>query len=182
MLFYPFGLRIIIILISVAMTPLALAQAPKPIELPLLTATTPILIVTGEQDSRQYSLAELEALGLYTVTTATFWPEDDGSYQGVLLSDVLADAGLANAEAVNVLALDHFSQTIPRQDWTRWPLLLATRRDQQPLSIRSKGPLRIIYPRDMDSELERGTYRLRWVWMIDRLTAVKEGYEYSPNP
>ncbi len=131
-----------------------------------------VLSVVTPAGSRHYTLAELEAAGLKKVTTRTFWPADDGSYQGPLLADVLKLAGLDGAAAVRVSARDGFSQVIPRADWTRWPILLATRRDNQPLSPRNKGPLRIIYPRDQDPVLEDTIYRLRWVWLVNSIEAA----------
>ena len=133
---------------------------------PRAVAAKPVLSITTPAGIRQYTLAELEAVGLTKVTTKTFWPADDGSYQGPLLADVLKLAGLDNTAAIRVSARDGFSQVIPRSDWTRWPLLLATRRDSHPLSARDKGPLRIIYPRDQDPALEDTIYRLRWVWLV----------------
>ena len=37
---------------------------------------------------------------------------------------------------------------------------------------RDKGPLRIIYPRDMDAALQDTRYRLRWVWLVTRIEAA----------
>lgn len=153
----------------------AAASEPRPVQLaPLSDTRASIAFVGAGQGSKVLTLAEIEALGLYRVRTATFWPGDDGVYEGALLSDVLQAAGLADAKAIRVLALDGFSQVLPRADWTRWPLLLATRRDGMAMSARNKGPFRIIYPRDMSSSLQDPTYRLRWVWLIRSIEAVSE--------
>lgn len=139
---------------------------------PLSEDTTEQLTVTGHKGEKHYSLASLEALGMHTLSTHTFWPEDDGSYQGVLLSDLLKDAGLKDISGIQLSAIDGFSQIIPKEDWQNWPLLLATRRDNAPISLRKKGPIRLIYPRDMDKQLEDGIYRLRWIWMINKIEAI----------
>ena len=145
---------------------LAAPASPQPISLPRLAAGKPVLSIPTPTGIRKFGLAELEAAGLREVTTKSFWPADDGTYQGPLLADVLKLAGIENAVAIRVTALDGFSQVIPRADWSHWPLLLATRRDGQPLSTRNKGPLRLIYPRDTDKKLEDTVYRLRWVWLV----------------
>lgn len=151
--------------------PLA-AQTPRPLKSPLpplKNSDRQVLLIDSPQGTKRYTLAQLEAFGLHQVNTTTFWPDDDGTYQGPLLADVLRDAGLVGVPLVRVTALDGFSQRIPLEDWSRWPLLLATRRDGQAMGTRAKGPLRIIYPRDMDPTLEQGIYRLRWVWMVNRI-------------
>ena len=145
--------------------------APRAVTLTISKATAPLLTLHGASGKVQLSLAELESLGMHEVRTTTFWPEDDGSYAGPLLRDVLQRAGLDKADEIRVRAKDGFSQVIPRQDWERWPVLLATRHDGQLMRPRNKGPLRIIYPRDMSPELADSVYRLRWVWLVDSIEA-----------
>lgn len=158
--------RVILLCACLAGLPAQAGEAvPVRVTLAPSKATQPVLSVAG----RPFSLADLESLGMYRVTTRTFWPGNDGTYEGPLLADVLRRAGLYDAAGVRISALDGFSQVLPRQDWTRWPVLLATRRDGQPLSVRNKGPLRVIYPRDMSPELSDTLYRLRWVWLVNRI-------------
>lgn len=148
------------------------AQPPtqvSPVTLERQTATEAALRIKAAGGEVVLSLADLEALPLYRVTTSTFWPADDGTYEGPLLADVLQRAGLAEAAALKAVARDGFSQVIPRDDWTRWPVMIATRRNGQPMTARTKGPLRIIYPRDMDKTLHDTVYRLRWVWLLQTL-------------
>jgi len=147
---------------------------PQSISLPPLTATEPVLSIVTPAGSRSFSLVDLEALGLWQVSTSTFWPDDQGPYAGPLLADVLRLGGLADASAVRIAARDGFSQVIPRSDWERWPILLATRRAGQPMVIRDKGPMRIIYPRDMSDELKDTKYRLRWIWLVSRIEAAAQ--------
>lgn len=137
-------------------------------------AGTTVLTVHGPAGVRKFSLAELEAGGLHRITTSTFWPDDDGTYEGPLLAEVLKRAGIENAESIRIRARDGFSQVMPRQDWQTWPVLLATRRDGKPMPPRAKGPLRVIYPRDMAPELSDPVYRLRWVWLVEAIEPVKK--------
>jgi len=119
------------------------------------------------------SLAEIEAIGLFRVSTTTFWPKDDGVYEGVLLSSLLKHVGLADVKELTIWAVDGFSQNIPREDWIMWPILLATRRDGKAMTRRQKGPTRIIYPRDLAPILKDDRYHLRWVWMINEIEKTK---------
>jgi hypothetical protein len=151
---------------------LAASVTPQAVNLRVLPAGKSVLSISSGSGLRKFNLSELETLGLHEVATHTFWPSDDGVYQGPMLADVLKLAGLSAQPFIRVTALDGFSQVIPREDWIHWPLLLATRRDGKPISTRNKGPLRIIYPRDMDKALENSIYRLRWVWMIESIEAV----------
>lgn len=136
------------------------------------SASVPVLSIATPEGTVKLSLADLEGLGMHRVETRTFWPEDDGSYAGPLLSKVLERAGLDKAAFIRVRARDGFSQVIPRQDWERWPVILATQRDGKPMTARHKGPLRIIYPRNTAPELEDAVYRLRWVWLVVSIEAA----------
>ncbi|MDA0996888.1 MAG: molybdopterin-dependent oxidoreductase [Proteobacteria bacterium] len=131
------------------------------------------LRVRTRSGERTLSVAEIERLPTFQVTTSTFWPGDDGTYQGVLLADFLKLTGIDGAKEIRVTAIDGFSQIIPSSDWQRWPVVLATRRDGKPLTIRAKGPARVIYPRDMDPQLSESVYRLRWVWLIKLIESVE---------
>lgn len=136
---------------------------------PLPQAEAPRLTVVTARGQQTYSLAQLEGLGLYRVATRTFWPDDDGVYEGPRLADVLRHVGLGGAARVRITARDGFSQVMPREDWARWPVLLATRKNGVGLGTRDKGPLRVIYPRDMSATLSDPVYRLRWVWLVERI-------------
>lgn len=147
---------------------------PEPVRLAMAPAGKPVLTVATPYGNQQFSLADLEGLGMHRVTTRTFWPKSDGTYEGPLLADVLRRAGLHDVAAVRISALDGFSQVMPGQDWRTWPILLATRRDGRPIPVRDKGPIRVIYPRDMSPQLADTTYRLRWVWLVSRIEVVAD--------
>lgn len=145
---------------------------PSRVVLEASVDTRPLLEVLGPSGSRRLSLAELESLPLHRVATSTFWPGDEGVFEGPLLSDVLGLAGLADADAIRAAALDDFAQIIPAEDWKRWPVIVATRHNGAAIPVRAKGPLRIVYPRDMDPALQEPVYRLRWVWLLKRIEVV----------
>lgn len=169
-IYRPLRLGAAVLLCAAAAIATAAGPAPEPLaagSLPALPAAHRVLLQVGAPgQERAFTLAQIEAIGLHRVTTSTYWPADDGTYEGPLLRDLLAAAGLANAAQVRVTALDGFTQAIPREDWTRWPVMVATRKNGAALGVRDKGPLRIVYPRDMDPALRDAQYRLRWVWMI----------------
>ena len=48
-------------------------------------------------------------------------------------------------------------------------VLLAMRMDGQPLTLRTKGPLWIVYPRDTYAALNDVRYDSRWVWQLKSL-------------
>ncbi len=128
---------------------------PEPVQagaLAALPASSRVVLQAGAQGKeRAFTLAQIEAAGMHRVTTSTYWPSDDGTYEGPLLRDVLAAAGLAGAAQVQVVARDGFTQTIPREDWTRWPVMVATRKNGSPWACATRGrcasSIRATWPR-----------------------------------
>ena len=163
---------LVIALMAVLPAPVGHAgEAPRPVALTPLMVREPELTIAWPTGRKAYALPDLEALGLWRVNTSSFWPTDHGPYEGPLLADVLRHVGLADVSAIRVSARDGFSEVIPRADWERWPIILATRCAGHPMAIRDKGPIRIIYPRDMAEEMKEIVYRLRWVWMVSSIEA-----------
>ena len=90
-------------------------------------------------------------------------------FQGVLLSDVLRLVGAHEAEAVTLRASDGYAADVPREDWERWPLVLATRADGELLDARARGPARLLYPVHLHPELDDRIYVDRSVWLLSEI-------------
>lgn len=142
------------------------AGALEPATLPKADDTVAFVVITDTRES-PVTVRELEALGLYRVTTTSPWEEGNLTFEGVLFSNVVEHLGLGEANAVRLRALDSYTQVIPRQDWVDKPLILATRQDGKQLTRRTQGPTRIIYPLPEYPAYNAALHDGRWVWLID---------------
>jgi hypothetical protein len=142
-----------------------LASALEPISLPATDAVAAFVVVRGDEKIT-VTVPELEALGLYRVTTKSPWEAGEFTFEGVLFSDVIEHLGLADASAIRVQAVDDYTQDIPREDWLDKPLILATRQDGIPLTRRMQGPTRLIYPLAEYPAYDARLQDPRWVWLI----------------
>jgi hypothetical protein len=140
-----------------------------PADLPPAMPGPTVLTMETPGGVRDFTLADLEALGPHALNARMIWQEENDLYHGVLLSDLLTAAGMQDLPAVRVFARDGYTTVIPRGDWTRWPLLLATRRAGMPMTVRGKGPLRLIYPLTPEMVLTQPEMDSRWVWMLTRI-------------
>ena len=85
---------------------------------------------------------------------------------GVRLSDVLDRVG-ASGDTLTAIALNDYSAELPSEDARTWPVILAFSRDGKTLSVRDKGPLWIVYPRDDHAELQSEALAMgKWVWQL----------------
>jgi len=113
------------------------------------------LTVSGPTGETAYTPAQLEEIGFMRMTTVTPWREAPAAFDGVLLSDLLAANGLADASAINVVAENDYVVRIPADVWERWPILVATRLNGNTL-------------------VGREDYQNNWVWMAARIEAIYE--------
>ena len=144
------------------------AQAADPLPSPdgrTIPSVSGAITTTNNGDTAQFDLEMLKALGVATVTTSTAWTEGVSVFEGVRLADVLDRVG-ASGETLTAVALNDYAAELPAEDSRTWPVILAYSRDGKSLSVRDKGPLWIVYPRDDHPELQSDTHNGKWVWQL----------------
>lgn len=150
-------------------------QAPDPLPYP---AGAVILEVSGDISVgnaktseggwlARFDLDMLDALGDSSFRTATPWDEAR-TYSGPAGSALLDRLG-AGGDSIVADALNNYSASMPRSDFMSRGAILATRIDGQPMTVRDKGPIFIVYPFDSRPELNRTEYFKRSVWQLSRL-------------
>ena len=136
----------------------------RPAQAVVLTVTGRITQHNAPQQYR-WSLAMLEALPQHRFSTMTPWAPQALQFSGPLLRDVLQAVG-AQGQVLVARALNDYSVQIPVQDALSHDLLLATRMNGQPMSVRQRGPLFVVYPFDSKPELKSSTYIERSIWQL----------------
>lgn len=149
----------------------ALAQAlPQPAEPVILTVSGP-LGQTNADGAARFDLAMLDSLPQRETRTTTPWHEGLQVFSGPRLSDLMAALGARGSE-LRVVALNDYAATMPWSDLETYPVILATRHNGRPMSVRQHGPLFVIYPFDEFPELRSEVYFTRSVWQIDRIEVM----------
>jgi hypothetical protein len=130
-------------------------------------AETILTIKSGKQELT-LDRAQLEQLPLSRVTTGTEWTNGSSIFEGPLARDVLAmlqpddnSSGIVTATAAN-----DYSVKIPASDFLDYDVILAMTMDGERLTLRDKGPLWIVYPRDDHPELSNPLINSRWIWQL----------------
>ena len=127
------------------------------------------LVGRANADKRaDFDMAMLEALPQHSFTTATPWFKEARRFSGPLLRDVLAAAG-AKGTALRAVALNDYKVEIPVEDALKYRVVMATRLDGQPMPLREKGPLFIIYPYDESADLRSERFYSRSAWQLRTL-------------
>ena len=141
-------------------------SAPK--DKPILEITGSITS-TNKEGAAVFDREMLESLGMETITTTTPWHKGQVTFEGVPMAKVMELVG-AKGKTVKALALNDYATQIPMEDFARFGVILAPKRDGEYMPVRDKGPLFIVYPYDSKPELKSHTYYGRSAWQLARMT------------
>jgi hypothetical protein len=119
----------------------------------------------------EFDLAMLEAIGLESFSTMTPWYKDRVTFEGVPMASLLQTVG-ADGTSVSVTALNDYTTEIPTEDFTKYRVILALKRDGAYMTVKDKGPLFIVYPYDSDPALKHQRIYSRSAWQVASI-AVK---------
>lgn len=120
------------------------------------------------QQQAVFDMAMLQALPQHNFTTQTPWYAEPVKFTGPLLRDVLAAAG-AKGEGITAIALNDYRTEIPFSDAIKYDLIVAILMNGQPMPVREKGPLFLVYPFDSKAELQAATFYNRSAWQLRAL-------------
>jgi hypothetical protein len=126
----------------------------------------------GERNSpqgAQFDMAMIEKLPQHSFTTLTPWLKQPVRFTGPLLRDVLA-AVKAQGIVIKAVALDDYQTIIPVEDATKFDMVMAHKMNGQPIPVKTKGPLYLLYPFDANPELRSAVYYERSPWQLKSLT------------
>lgn len=130
-----------------------------------------VLSITGrvrnpnDGAAAHFDMPMLERMAQTSFTTRTPWYAKPRRFTGPLLRDVLAAAG-AQGTLLRAVALNDYWVEIPAEDPARHDMIVARLMDDQPMPVRDKGPLFVIYPFDAQPELRNPVYYSRSAWQL----------------
>lgn len=139
----------------------------KPIG-PAVLRISGVVTQPNMQQQAVFDMAMLQALPQHSFTTQTPWYAEPVKFTGPLLRDVLAAAG-AKGEGITAIALNDYRTEIPFSDALKYDLIVATLMNDQPMPVREKGPLFLVYPFDSKAELQAATFYNRSAWQLRAL-------------
>jgi len=154
------------VLASLAALPAAQAlDAPKGA---VVLTVTGAIGSTNADKAAVFDKAMLDALPGRLTVTKTPWTKGMTKFEGPLGSALL-DAVGAKGTTLKVTALNGYAAEIPLEDFRKWPVILAVRRDGAEMTVRDKGPIFVIYPLDADRSLYNEKIFNRSVWQVSAI-------------
>ena len=141
---------------------------PSPTGKIILKVSGLIAHYNGRDGEVSFDRAMLEAIGMQSLTTHTYKSSKAHTYRGILMRDLLDYVG-AHGKELTLFSLDGYVVSVPIREYRDFDILLAMEMDGKALTVRRRGPTRIIYPLDQQPELGTGKYPKRMVWQLERL-------------
>ncbi|MGJ8546860.1 MAG: molybdopterin-dependent oxidoreductase [Sulfitobacter sp.] len=139
--------------------------------LPVSAHAQQVLTVEANGTEKSYSFEELSQLPQTEVMTKNDYVDATTRFSGPTLRMILEQNGIASGAEINMHALNDFFVTAPASDAYNYDVILALLMNGEPMSVRDKGPIWIIYPMDDHPELSDDLYNGRLVWQLDKITA-----------
>ena len=159
------------ILLLAAIAPLMLAgpalaeDLAKPSGRVILTVSGNIDQTNTPDSTAEFDLAMLDALPQTRFETSTIWTDGTAEYSGVELSTLL-EAVEADGTQLLMTALNDYAIEVPASEAVSGGPILATRVDGNPLSVRDKGPIWVIYPFDDNEAYKTEVTYSRSIWQL----------------
>ena len=119
-----------------------------------------------------FDLEMLQALGETSFETSTIWTEGLQSFTGVSLQALMRALGVEDG-TLRASAINDYTVEIPVSDAVEGGPIVAYLRNGDPMSIRDKGPLWIVYPYDASTAYQTEEIYSRSIWQLDRLEVVE---------
>lgn len=143
----------------------ARAWALDPPKGPVLLSITGALSRPNDNGAASFDLTQLAALPQHSFSTKTPWYPQPRKFTGVLVSDLL-DAVGSKATTARAVALNDYRADMPVDDLVKHGAMVAYLLDDQPMPVREKGPLVIIFPFSDRPELRTAVHYSRAVWQL----------------
>jgi hypothetical protein len=169
------AMRLISSLLALAMT-VAFAGAASTQQ--VAATGEPVLEVSGaiskknQGDKMVFDFAALQRLPQATIVTSTPWNTAVTKFEGVSGKAFIEAIG-AKGKMIKARAINDYTIEMPVEDFLTKGLILAMKANGQPLSLRDRGPLWIIYPWDSNAELRDKQHQRRSIWQLVSITVVE---------
>jgi hypothetical protein len=140
-------------------------DAPKG---PVVLSISGGLIPPNDNGAVSFDMAQLAALPQHSFSTKTPWFPQPRKFTGVLFRDLM-EAVRSKAGTARAVALNDYRADIPTDDLIKHGAMVAYLLDDQPMPVREKGPLVIIFPFSDRPELRTAVHYSRAVWQLRSL-------------
>lgn len=145
---------------------------PAPMGESVLTVTGNIG-VTNQDGKAVFDIDMLKAMEQVTFQTSTPWTDGVQSFTGVSLEALLRSVGVTEG-TLTAKAINDYAIEIPVSDAVAGGPILAYLQNGDPMSIREKGPLWVVYPYDSKEDYQAEVIYSRSIWQLSSIDVMED--------
>ena len=158
-----FGGRVLGMVCALSMTTAAFAEQH----------TEVLLTVSGlDGEDVTFDRGALEELGSESFETTTIWTEGVQTFTGVPLHVLVEALGIEEG-VLMATAINDYAVEVPLEDAVENGPVVAYLLNGEPMSVRDKGPLWLVYPYDANPDYQSEVIYSRSIWQLDRIAVEK---------
>ena len=116
----------------------------------------------------EFEMSSLKKMPQHAFTTHTPWYQNPVAFTGPLLRDIL-NATKVKGHSITAIGIDDYKDKLPFSDAMNFDVILAHSLNGEPMTVKNKGPLFLVYPYDSKNELQSARYYQRSVWQLKAL-------------
>lgn len=131
----------------------------------ILTVKGDLAVSNTDEGWAEFDRDLLASLGEESFETHTIWTEGSNTYTGVSLLTLVEALGIEEGD-FTAYALDDYHIELPLSDAVENGPILAYDVDGEPISIREKGPIWVMYPFDDNNDYQDELYYARSIWQL----------------
>lgn len=157
----------ICVVLSVAAFSVSADELPQPTGDIILTVSGNVA-KTNSDTGAVFDLEMLQAYDQSTIETTTIWTDGVQVFQGVSLAALLEDLGITEG-TLKATAINDYAVEIPVEGVEPGGATVAYLQGGEPMSVREKGPLWIVFPYDSDPRFRTEVVYGQSIWQLDRI-------------
>lgn len=157
-------------LVALSVMPMTAAALDAPAG-PVVLSISGAITETNNGEMADFDIDMLEALGTKDFKTSTLWTDGVNSYSGPTLLTVLEAVG-AKSKSLRATALNDYSIEMNAGNDDFPGPIIATKMDDKAMSVRTKGPLWLIYPYDMNPKFQDEVVYSNSIWQLRNITVL----------
>lgn len=126
-----------------------------------------LLTITSKDKTIRLTRKDLERFNQTSIKQETFWTQGETTFTGPLLRDILDKYELKGKKFI-ARAYNDYKVTIPTKDFYDYNVIIASHVNNKELTVRTKGPLWLMYPWGENNELDQKIYYSRAIWQMTK--------------
>jgi hypothetical protein len=132
----------------------------------------PLEVTLADGEQHELELSDMDQMEQIEFSTGTIWTDEKNSFSGVSLRALLEKLG-ADGTRLRLVALNDYSIEMPIVELEEKAPIIATRMNNETMTIRDKGPYWVVYPYDASPKYRTETHYAWSVWQLRRLEVLE---------